>query len=114
MAYCSKCGNQLDDNVNFCPKCGANRNGVSSQSYWQQNYRRQTNYGNQASLRGSTLGFVLTFFLGIIGFVLCYILGDEECKETAKKTFIICLVIGVFCAIIYGCAVGSMIGNAYY
>ena len=114
MSFCRKCGHQLDDNTAYCPKCGTNQNGQPSQSYWQQGYNNRYNNSNQATLKGSTLGFVLTFFLGIIGFVLCYILGDEECKETAKKTFIICLVIGVFCAIIYGCSVGSMIGNGYY
>ena len=23
MAYCSKCGNKVDDDASFCPKCGA-------------------------------------------------------------------------------------------
>lgn len=27
MAFCSKCGSQIDENENFCPKCGAPVNG---------------------------------------------------------------------------------------
>ena len=25
MAFCGKCGNQIDDNTKFCPQCGASR-----------------------------------------------------------------------------------------
>ena len=30
MKFCSKCGAQMDDNVEFCPNCGTSVNGVVS------------------------------------------------------------------------------------
>lgn len=30
MAFCPKCGTQIDDNENFCPKCGAPVNNSSA------------------------------------------------------------------------------------
>ena len=32
MAYCSKCGTQLSDGTNFCPKCGTPCDSSFSQS----------------------------------------------------------------------------------
>ena len=41
MAYCKKCGNQLDDGAKFCPKCG---NPVVSTQYKRDSSENSFNY----------------------------------------------------------------------
>jgi uncharacterized membrane protein len=52
MAFCSKCGTQVADGVNFCPSCGNNVAGTSDTQqagYTQANNQanNQGNYGHQ-------------------------------------------------------------------
>ena len=69
MRYCQNCGNVIYDNTMICPNCGASQ---------YNEVHMQSNNTNQASLRGNLIGFILTFFIGIIGLILCLILGDEK------------------------------------
>ncbi len=97
MKYCSQCGHELDDNSTFCSSCGAStqpRNQLVSQS-------AQNQKSNNTSLQGKWVGALLTFFTGIIGLVLCYVLGDEDCKKGALTCFIVCLIIGVIMVVLY-------------
>ena len=41
MAFCSKCGAQINDGAQFCPKCGQPTNAVSQQQVYQQQYVAQ-------------------------------------------------------------------------
>lgn len=41
MAFCSKCGAQINDGAQFCPKCGQPSNAVSQQQVNQQQYVAQ-------------------------------------------------------------------------
>lgn len=48
--FCTNCGNQISDDSNFCPECGAQQNiGASTnqdgQYYYEQNYT-SSNYAN--------------------------------------------------------------------
>lgn len=36
MAFCSKCGAQINDGAQFCPKCGQPTNAASEQQVYQQ------------------------------------------------------------------------------
>ena len=38
MAFCSKCGAQIYDGAQFCPKCGQPNNAASRQHFNQQQY----------------------------------------------------------------------------
>lgn len=38
MAFCSKCGAQIYDGAQFCPKCGQPNNAASQQHFNQQQY----------------------------------------------------------------------------
>lgn len=78
----------------------------------QQRYYK-TSSNTNASLHGGGLGFVLTFFFGLIGFILCLCLGDDDCKSAAKATFWVTLIIAVFIGIILGVA-GSCAAEDYY
>ncbi len=84
MKYCKNCGRELVDEAVFCPGCGMAQEKAPS----QQN--------NSAALKGGAVGFLLTFFIGLIGFILCLCLGDEACKKAAKLTFIISIIAVVF------------------
>jgi len=89
MKYCKKCGVELEDDVLFCHQCGASQN------------ESQAEKKEEKPIRGSIIGFVLSFVLGLIGFLLCYFLGDEDCKKTATKTYIICLLVKVSLTVLY-------------
>lgn len=41
MAFCSKCGAQINDGAQFCPKCGQPTNAASEQQVYQQQYVAQ-------------------------------------------------------------------------
>lgn len=41
MAFCGKCGNQIDDNTKFCPQCGASRS-ESAKTSSPSEHREQT------------------------------------------------------------------------
>ncbi len=84
MKYCINCGSALPDDAEFCTACGCK----FGESYHQS-------HQNDKPIKGSGLGFVLSFFLGLVGFLLAIFLGDEECKKTATTTFIICTAVTV-------------------
>lgn len=105
MKYCSQCGHELDDNAIFCSSCGAStqpQNRLASQA-------TQNQKSSNASLQGKGVGILLTFFTGVIGLILCYVMGDEDCKKGALTCFIVCLIIGVILGVIYGFFIFSLI-----
>ena len=61
--YCSQCGKELKEKVNFCPDCGNDING-NTQNNYQQNQ-------NKSKLAAGILGVVLGS-LGIHNFYLGY------------------------------------------
>ncbi len=103
MKYCNHCGKELTDAAEYCTGCGCR---VASPP-------KNQGTPNDKPIKGKGLGFVLSFFLGLLGFLLAVFLGDEECKQTATKTFIICSIISVAVVIIYVCAVVSC-ASCYY
>lgn len=46
--YCTNCGNQINDNSNFCPECGAQQN-VSTQQGGQYYYEQNHTHNNYAN-----------------------------------------------------------------
>lgn len=67
--FCTNCGNMLDDNTTMCPKCGV----ASTQT---------TNVSNGTSSNGMAIvGFVLSFFIPILGLIFS-IIGLKKSKET--------------------------------
>jgi hypothetical protein len=80
------------DDSRFCRSCGV--------SFRTDEQLVNVNTEEQKSLKGGGVGFVLAFFFGLIGLVLCLLLGDEKCRKTAIKTFIIVIVVGFIMGII--------------
>ena len=97
--YCKNCGNEVNKNAVVCPCCGC-----SVQS-------------DGTSKKG--LGFVLGFFLGLIGLIIGLCMYDSTSVE--RKTFmkgwlisfIISIALSVIGVIIYFAALGSVFASAY-
>ncbi len=105
MKYCNHCGKELIDEAEYCTNCGCIVAKPSNNSASVQ---------NDKPIKGHVLGFVFSFFLGLIGFLLALFLGDEECKKTATKTFIICTILSVIIIIIYIAVIASILSSYSY
>lgn len=67
--FCTNCGNELDDRAIMCPKCGI----ALTQTV--------TNSGQTQSNGMAIAGFVLSFFIPLLGLIFS-ILGLKKSKET--------------------------------
>lgn len=69
--FCSNCGNELADQAVICPKCGVStgQNAVAGNN-------------NNASNGMAIAGFVLSFFVPLLGLIFS-ILGLKKVKETS-------------------------------
>ncbi len=105
MKYCNHCGKELIDEAAFCPNCGC-------KVYNPSNERQPV--PTDKPLKGKGLGFVFSFFFGLIGFILALCLGDEDCKKAAITTFIVCLCIVVALIIILVAAVAVTAATPTY
>lgn len=85
MKYCVHCGAQVEDEAVVCIHCGCPCDTKKKEK----------------SLRGTTLGVLLGIFAGVIGLVLCIILGDEKCKNGAIKAFITVSIVELCLALIF-------------
>ncbi|WP_083461316.1 zinc-ribbon domain and TM2 domain-containing protein [Cellulosilyticum ruminicola] len=78
--YCINCGNQISDDSNFCPECGAQQNvGTNNtqegQYYYKQDYQNgnftNNNYGynnyNMPKQKSRLVAGLLQIFLGCCG-----------------------------------------------
>ncbi len=69
MAYCRKCGEIIDDEAVFCPKCGV-----------QQNVLRTERAVNDD---GSPLWAIIAFLIPVVGLIL-WAAWNEEKPKCAK------------------------------
>lgn len=70
--FCSNCGNELADQAVICPKCGVSTGQNTAVS----------NNNNNTSNGMATAGFVLSFFVPLLGLIFS-ILGLKKVKETS-------------------------------
>ena len=108
MKYCKHFGEQLDDSAAFCNKCGTpcDDNTFNPNQFGPNQYNNyEGNKDNDKSLKGGVIGFILTFFIGLIGYILCLCLGDAPCKKAAHITFFVTIGIEVL-FIIIGVSIG--------
>lgn len=92
--FCPRCGRKLDDNVRFCPGCGASINGTPNPSqqpnYQYPNYpqaqpQQHPYYQQQPAAQSTTntiaiVGFIFSFFVAIVG-LICSIIGLSKSKD---------------------------------
>lgn len=67
MKFCSKCGNQIDENAIFCPHCGHRTNGDESAF---KNYNPYFNNMPVIDTKESKLVALLSFLFVDVGFIL--------------------------------------------
>lgn len=76
MKYCETCGSEIHDLAEMCPKCGVSC--VKTKSGF--------------SIQGLRSGVLWSLLLGIIGFILCIIFGDEKAKRGAAIILLVDIV----------------------
>ncbi len=94
MKYCNHCGKEVVDEAEVCTACGC----------------RVASAKDDKPIKGKGLGFVLSFFLGLIGLLVAIFLGDEDCKKMAIKTFVVCAIISIVIVILYVAVVCATLG----
>lgn len=87
MKFCSKCGNQLSEGLNFCPSCGAQVNQDQTQ---QQNHYQQQVYNTNMPLiknRNIAMQVILSILTcGIYGLYWFITMTDESNVLSDEKT----------------------------
>ena len=92
MSFCKNCGNQIDDNVSFCPHCGAT----------QETKPAVTD-------KGGFLWGLLGFCIPIVGLILFLVWKDSKPK-TAKAVGIGALICVVISIIYYVVVIAAGVG----
>lgn len=116
-ARCPHCGAQVPDLNHPCPYCGYNPAAANTQNGYQAKKTEE-----DKPIKGTALGVVLALFTGVIGLILCILLGDEQAKKAAILTFVIATVAGIVIAIIscivYAVLLSGLLGeianSSYY
>lgn len=95
---CQNCGAIVEDDVAFCPRCGKSpRVKNNAPTVRPFSYR----YYDDKPIRGTAFGVLLTMFFSLLGFILVFILGDEDAKRGAKITLIVVLCLSVIILVAY-------------
>ena len=96
--FCKNCGKEIADGVQFCTYCGEKITSARAEyaTTTEAPKQEETNkYGNKIYFRGAGLGFVLAFFVNIIGLILAIVFGDAACKKAAIITTCVCVGLGL-------------------
>lgn len=112
MKFCKFCGNQIDENAIFCPKCGSRVNGESSNPYGGQNtsYNPYGGFGYQNpypvyDTAGSKAVAVLSFIFWQAGLILWFFWRRSrpgKARSAAKGTLAnVCVSLPVFGAAVW-------------
>lgn len=104
MKYCTYCGTQIDDGVQFCPNCGAKQALTSSDnqnSFFAENAfgdgqqdTRRTFFANDPLVTERSRGItVLSFIFPIVGLILWLVWKDKKPGKSisAGKGALTCL-----------------------
>jgi hypothetical protein len=98
MAYCRKCGAQIDDHASFCPECGTVQNGAQSTPPVVDN--------------GGFLWGLLGCCIPIVGLILFLVWKDTK-PRTAKAAGIGALVCVIAYVLLYVIAAVAGVGSAW-
>lgn len=66
MKYCTNCGEEINDNATYCPKCGAKQKSVTV-NVSNDLKKFASSDGENVSDRSRAVCAILAFFLGGIG-----------------------------------------------
>ncbi len=92
MKYCQHCGAPLNDNAEICTKCGCRvKNSI------------------EENLKGSfALGFLASFFFGIIGLIIGLVCGGKT-KDGAVKGFVVSIILSIIFVVLYFVVIAGML-----
>ena len=121
MKTCRKCGHEIQDDFNaiveddvaFCPRCGKDPRVKQASTTVHYSTRPSYSYDDKP-IKGKALGVLIVFLLSIIGFILVYVIGDEEAKQGAKIMLIVEICLGVFWGILMGIVMCAGMSAAGY
>ena len=103
--YCRKCGAQIDDDATFCQYCGASTTESKIKPEYYNSPAVQSEYTAPPPTNGCAIaGFVLAFFMPLIGFILSivgFIKAGRECRGNGKGLAIAGLVISFILLLVY-------------
>ena len=103
MNYCTNCGEKVEEYYNVCPRCGTslkNNKFVSEDNQYRRSNsysstseinddKRKSSEGESSSDTFAIVGFILTFFIPIVGLIF----SISGMKSTKNKGFAIAGVI---------------------
>lgn len=87
MKFCSKCGNQLSEGLNFCPSCGAQIN--QDQPQQQNQYQQQVYNTNMPLIKNRNIAMQVILSIltcGIYGLYWFITMTDESNVLSDEKT----------------------------
>lgn len=113
MAFCSKCGRQIPDDVKFCPECGANLKSFKGQYDNYQSINNSRLSPEEKEGDESSFGYaLLSCFIPIAGIVL-FVVWNKEYPKRAKS----CLngfIASVVLWVVLVCCIFSSASNIAY
>lgn len=69
MRYCINCGNQLEDNVVFCPKCGQSVQGVGAGTVYVDLYDHTAEFDAE-DVKQNKIFAMLIYIFGVVGIII--------------------------------------------
>lgn len=73
MAFCKKCGTQIENGAAFCPNCGSPQESSTQTGYSVNNYYINNNQTNAISPKSRLVALLLCLFLGGLGIHRFYV-----------------------------------------
>lgn len=72
--FCKNCGQEIEENVKFCPYCGSNLSTVVNDNLQQcDNKKEKSGFNENVSPKSRTVAALLAFFLGGLGIHRFYV-----------------------------------------
>jgi len=104
MAYCSKCGAEIDNEAVICPKCGVPQPG------------KQIHVASNVNDVGGFGWGLLGFCIPIVGLILYLMWKDTQPLNgrAAGKGALISVIFSVIGSIIYYIIIAALLSGSYY
>ena len=82
MGFCRKCGTQLREDDKFCNQCGEPTGEI--QNSIKEEPKEEGSFG---------AGFLLSIWLGFLGFIIAFAIDKERTKSGAKAGIVLYIII---------------------
>jgi uncharacterized membrane protein len=106
MAFCNKCGAQIEDGATFCPACGAPQNAAQAAPAPVADPSDHTAEYDPADISANKVKAMLCYLLGVGGVILAALTGtksdyvDFHVREVLKITvleLLVCFAVAILC-----------------